>query len=93
MNHHLSKRTNLLFIIILIFNIFYPLSATQKINYDTAWTFVYDGGKDTESGKLYQDKFYDVKSLPDGSCICVGYTGYSNKSTLLIKLDSSGKMV
>jgi len=92
MNHLLSKKTNI-FLFIFVFALVCPLIAATQINYDTAWTFVYDGGKDSASGKVYQDKFYDVKSLPDGSCICVGYTGYSNTSTLLIKLNSSGKVL
>jgi hypothetical protein len=71
----------------------YSLLADTQINYDTAWTFVYDGGKDSASGKVYQDKFFDLKSLPDGSCICAGYTGYSDNSSLLVKLNSSGKVV
>ena len=68
------------------------LHAATQVNYDTAWTFVYDGGKDSASGDAYQDYFFDVKGLPDGSVMCAGHSGYSNTSSLLIKLDSSGKM-
>ena len=63
---------------------------SPTVNYDTAWTFVYDGGRDSVSGDAYQDDFYDVKPLPNGSVICAGS---SNWSCLLIKLDSSGKVV
>jgi hypothetical protein len=42
--------------------------AATTVNYDTAWTFVYDGGKDSAGGNVYNDKFFDAKVLPNGVC-------------------------
>jgi hypothetical protein len=63
-----------------------PLAA---VNYDTAWTFVYDGGKDSASGFVSPDKFFDVKALSNGDHFCVGE---SNARTLLLRFNSFGKM-
>jgi hypothetical protein len=66
--------------------------AADSLNYDTAWTYVYDGGK-TVAGKTMQDKFNDVKILSNGDAICVGQTQdstyYSN--VFLVRLAESGK--
>jgi len=59
------------------------------VSYDTAWTFVYDGGKDSD-GDAIPDNFYDVKALPDGRCICVGQ---SAGSLYLTQLDLNGTML
>jgi hypothetical protein len=68
-------------------------NAADAVNYDTAWTFVYDGGKQSD-GTVVNDKFFDLKSLPWGGYACVGSTidstGWGN--LLLIKLDVSGKL-
>jgi hypothetical protein len=67
-------------------------STIAAVNYDTAWTFLYDGGKQT-IGMAIADNFYDVKSLKNGSCACVGLSGESSNSgqSLMIKLDINGK--
>ena len=64
------------------------------VNYDTAWTYVYDGGKQTNGTSIYDD-FYDLKSFPDGSCICVGESGdtTAHYGIFLVKLSSSGKII
>lgn len=69
-------------------------AAADSANYDTAWSFVYDGGK-TSSGKVINDDFRDIKILPNGDAICVGDTRDTAfiQSTLLIKLSPSGKLV
>ena len=63
------------------------------VNYDTAWTFVYDGGKQT-TGAAINDNFYDVKVFPDGSSICVGQTADSMnaRGIFLVNLNPSGKL-
>ena len=64
------------------------------VNYYTAWTFVYDGGRTTANGHIYDD-FRDVKSLPDGSTIYVGTTADSAEyyGFFLVKLDKDGKVL
>jgi hypothetical protein len=65
------------------------------VNYDSAWTYVYDGGRLITGQKLsITDNYYDVKVLSDGSSICIGGTTDSTnwKWILLTKLDSSGKL-
>jgi hypothetical protein len=47
--------------------------AASQVNYDTAWTFVYDGGK-ANSGRNINDYLYDVKVSPDGYTFCIGET-------------------
>lgn len=63
-------------------------------NYDTAWTFVYDGGKD-KNGFAIEDQFLDVKVLPSGEALCVGVTSDTSllKNILLIRLSSSGSLL
>jgi hypothetical protein len=73
-------------------------AASAQLNYDTAWTYVYDGGtyKDIFNRTyIIDDYFRDVKTLPDGSSICVGQTRDSTGLTnvLLMKLDASGTMM
>jgi hypothetical protein len=71
--------------------------AADTVNYDTAWTFVYDGGKYKSSNISYDisDYYSDVKVLPDGGQVCVGTTrdsvGFSK--VLLMKLTSDGKVI
>jgi hypothetical protein len=69
------------------------VNATTGVNYDTAWTFVYDGGK-SKSGKSINDDFHDVKSI-NRMTVCVGSTTDSSgkDGILLVKLDSEGKIV
>lgn len=54
---------------------------------------MYDGGKDSASEKFYVDKFFDAQILPDGKSVCVGQTGYSSSSSLLLILDTAGNMI
>ena len=67
--------------------------AADTVNYDTAWTFVYDGGKDSATGRMYNDKFFDIKSLPNGVCVCIGSSAYTGSQSLMMKLDTSGKIL
>jgi hypothetical protein len=65
------------------------------VNYDTAWTFVYDGGK-SKTGLTMYDILYDVKPLTNGVCVCVGLSGDVSSDQVqffLIKIDASGKIV
>jgi hypothetical protein len=68
-------------------------SVLNTANYDTAWTFLYSGGRST-SGAVIDDYFHDVKVLPNGEAICVGTTRDSALigSILLMKVSASGKM-
>jgi hypothetical protein len=69
-------------------------NATETVNYDTAWTFVYDGGT-YKDGSVTMDKFKDVKSLPDGSVVCAGVSGDTSSNSdqiFIMKLSNSGKM-
>jgi hypothetical protein len=63
------------------------------VNYDTAWTYVYDGGIQT-NGKVINDNYYDVLVQRDGSSLCLGGTVDSAnwKWILLTKLDPKGKL-
>jgi hypothetical protein len=92
MNRIILKKISVIFFVF-GFTLVYTLLADTQINYDTAWTFVYDGGRDSASGSIYWDKFFDVKALPNGSCVCVGFTGYSNFSSFLAILGSSGNII
>jgi hypothetical protein len=67
-------------------------AAADTVNYDTAWTFVYDGGKQTD-GSAIEDKFFDVKAMPNSGVICVGTTLDSNGwgHTLLMRINANGK--
>jgi len=50
---------------------------SQEINYDTAWTYIYNGGF-TYDGWAIEDNLKDVKVTPDGKTICVGSTRDTN---------------
>ena len=66
------------------------------VNYDTAWTFVYDGGRLTTGLKAsVLDDFGDAKALSNGDCILVGNTSdtLGNSGFHLVKLNNSGKIV
>jgi hypothetical protein len=72
------------------------VSAADTVNYDTAWTYVYDGGRVTTGLKgAINDNFFDVKALSDGSCYCVGTTSdTANWNYILLdKFDHSGKLL
>jgi Secretion system C-terminal sorting domain len=76
--------------------LFASASLAATINYDTAWTYVYDGGRLTTGLKTaIADNFLDIKALPDGSCYCVGTTSdTANWNYILLdKFDGSGKLV
>lgn len=63
------------------------MTATAQLNYDTAWTYVYDGGS-------VLDGFYDIKSLSNGVCVGVyGDTSTGGTRTLLTKIDSTGQIL
>jgi Secretion system C-terminal sorting domain len=65
------------------------------VNYDTAWTYVYDGGKYSDGTNTYDD-FFDVKALPDGGYACVGASGDTTTTIgqlVLLKLNAVGKLV
>jgi hypothetical protein len=61
------------------------------VTYDTAWTSVYDGPKYGD-GTPIRDIYYDVKCLPNGSCVCVGASGDTTnpEQFFLMKFDSKG---
>jgi hypothetical protein len=74
--------------------LFLAFTAFGQLNYDTAWTYVYDGGKLPDSTAIY-DELYDIKVLPDGGYVCVGSSVDSLERgvVLLMKLDVTGNMV
>jgi len=85
--------------VMLLVTITFPLHASTPgfdtlVNYDTAWTFVYDGGKKTD-GTPVTDIFYDVKVISDGTSILAGASGDTIHSTqsLLVELDKKGKVL
>ena len=43
-------------------------AASAQVNYDTAWTFVYDGSM-VGGGDTIDDKFFDIRSLANGVCV------------------------
>jgi hypothetical protein len=58
------------------------------VNYDTTWTYVYDGGT--------VDIFYDAKCLSNGVCVCVGESVDSTShiaQSILMKFDANGKVL
>ncbi len=66
--------------------------AAMTANFDTAWTFTYDGGL-TTSGTPIPDRFQDIKILPNGDAICVGETSDTLvRAGLIIKLTPNGKI-
>ncbi|MDD5672787.1 MAG: hypothetical protein PHC61_01370 [Chitinivibrionales bacterium] len=79
--------------VLLVVSFSNTLAQSSMVNYDTAWTFVYDGGKLT-TGTAINDYFYDVKTISDGSSICIGQTADSlnARGVFLAKLDLSGKI-
>jgi hypothetical protein len=73
-------------------------TAAAQVNYDTAWTLVYDGGiwRDGFNNiHTIEDIFRDVKALPDGGSICGGLSRDSTgmQGFLIMKLDASGAIV
>jgi hypothetical protein len=66
------------------------------VNYDTAWTYVYEGGIEPVGLKLpVTDIFFDVKTFPNGASYITGAsddTAYYN-SLFLVKLDAAGKLL
>jgi hypothetical protein len=68
--------------------------AATAVNYDTAWTFVYDGGKLLNDNPI-PDKFFDVTVFPDGTSYCVGVTSDSSnwRWILLAKFNPIGEML
>jgi hypothetical protein len=65
------------------------------VNYDTAWTYVYDGGIQKGNMSSIMDIFYDVKVISNGTSILAGASGDTIHSTqsLLIELDNKGKVL
>jgi Secretion system C-terminal sorting domain len=64
-------------------------AADSIVNYDTAWTYVYDGGKMSDSSAA-NDVLRDLKVAADGSGM---FVGQSAGSLLLAKLGANGKLV
>ena len=85
-------KNNFPFLVVLIFSNF--LNAATAVNYDTAWTIVYDGGV-YSNGNSLNDYFCDIKILNDGRTVCVGKSGDSSATsqTFLMKIDAHGKMI
>jgi hypothetical protein len=92
--HVLRSGCLVVWMAVLGLSLFAPAAAADSANYDTAWTFVYHGGK-TSSGKAIPDNFRDVKVLPTGEAVCVGQTVDSDgvDNALLVKLSPSGKVL
>ncbi|HEX3019019.1 MAG TPA: T9SS type A sorting domain-containing protein [Chitinispirillaceae bacterium] len=70
------------------------INAAAMVNYDTAWTIVYDGGVNS-NGNSINDYFCDIKILNDGRSVCVGKSGDSSATsqTFLMKIDANGKTI
>lgn len=68
--------------------------AAGQANYDTAWTYMYHGGK-TARGTATNDNLRDIQVLPGGEALCLGQTTDSNSvaEALLIKLSPDGKEI
>jgi hypothetical protein len=83
-------------LVILVFIFFLgSLSADAAgVNYDTAWTFVYDGGVLANNKGPINDVFYDVISYDRNSIFITGITADSVNSTgiFLAKFNNVGKM-
>ena len=69
-------------------------AADSTVNYDTSWTYVYNGGKKPDS-TIYGAIFNDVKPLANGTCICVGASADSLNpgQSLLVRLGANGKVI
>jgi hypothetical protein len=69
-------------------------AAFAQLNYDTAWTYVYDGSM-VGGGDTIDDKFFDIRSLANGVCVCVGLSGDTSNpgQTVLLKLGASGNVL
>jgi hypothetical protein len=80
--------------VILHFIVVCPLFASKQINYDTAWTYVYDGGMKMEGYGPTDDILYDVKEYAPGSFVAVGLSGdtANAQQSLLLKFDNTGKI-
>jgi hypothetical protein len=68
-----------LFFAILLITAISPIQASTPgfdtlVNYDTAWIYVYNGGK-TSAGTAVNDIFFDVQCLTNGASLCVGQSG------------------
>ena len=50
-------------LLVLLGYVAFARAEANEVNYDTAWTFVYDGGRDSVIGakSAINDIFYDVK--------------------------------
>lgn len=66
----------------------------SAVNYDTAWTFIYDGGKYSDDRPIGDD-FRSIVVLKDGSSICIGSTADTSAQggILFMKLSPEGKLV
>jgi len=93
MNHKIAAGKFSARILILLSLLCCASLSFAAVNYDTTWTFVYDGAP--RKGKPSIDRFYDIKELPDGKTVCVGIssdTSYSGQS-ILFKFDTAGHVV
>jgi hypothetical protein len=81
-------------VVILHFIVVCPLFASKQINYDTAWTYVYDGGMKMEGYGPTDDILYNVKEYAPGSFVAVGLSGdtANAQQSLLLKFDNTGKI-
>jgi hypothetical protein len=101
---HGSRTHNSLLTTVYSFALFLAVSsnapaADSTVNYDTAWTYVYDGGKDISLTPSIPDMFFDVKVFSDGSNILAGASRMpdsaagGNTDRFLTKLDANGKLL
>lgn len=90
----MKRKIENLFSVTMVLLIFCVMNITAGVYYDTAWTYVYDGGK-TNDNQAIADDFHSVRVLPDGACVCVGKTRDTMRigNILLMKLSDKGTVL
>jgi hypothetical protein len=65
------------------------------VNYDTTWTFVYDGGMKKVGYGPMDDVLYDVREYTPNGCVAVGLSGDTSNSmqALLMEFGADGKII
>lgn len=91
----MNKAVKPFFPLVFMILILNGINLKADVNYDTAWTFVYDGGK-LKNGSAIPDNFYDIRTLLNGDYICVGLscdTSSALGNIIVIKLSEIGKIL